>query len=181
MMSSKNETPNESADATRPSTAAADNSKTYSDLPRWKRYGLLVAIVFLTALLRAQRNLITPFYPNVAQERGLGETGIGAVFGSLDFVACASCLMWAQVLQRVRVQHVYAAAIVGTSTFSGLFAALASVHDPRAFLATSVVLRVLMGFFTGAYFVAESAVLLALFPENVAAINGVLEAAAFIG
>merc|ERR1711936_1392787 len=117
-----------------------------------------------------------PFYPIKAEELGASPAQYGFVFGIIHLAIFISGPIFGKYMHKLGVRKVYFFGIIVTALCALAFGALDFVQDKTTFLVLSYMLRIFEGIAEAASWSAVFAMLLTMFPENVATIYSITEA-----
>ena len=117
-----------------------------------------------------------PFYPIVAESKGATVAEYGFVFGIIHLAIFVSGPLFGKYMHKLGLKNVYIFGVISTGVCALLFGFLDFVQDKVAFLAYSYTLRVLEGIAEAASWSAVFAMLLQMFPHNVATVYSFTEA-----
>uniref|UniRef100_T1J6T1 Major facilitator superfamily (MFS) profile domain-containing protein n=1 Tax=Strigamia maritima TaxID=126957 RepID=T1J6T1_STRMM len=146
-----------------------------------RQWLVIINFVIVNFCTAACVSLQAPFYPAEAERKGVTSSQYGFVFGVFEFVVFAVSPLYGKYIGHIGHKFLVTAGTFLTSNSCILFGMLDKVYSANTFLTLSFLVRIVEGIGQAAYLTGSFTIIAQEFPNRVATMFAILEAAYGVG
>lgn len=143
--------------------------------------GLIMTMMLLNLFAMGSMSLLVPFYPGVAENKGISFKTIGLIISTYSITQVAfSFVVGKKLAQWGRRRFLYTGIFLTAVSIFG-FGTVDWIEDPTTFVICSLIWRLISGLGGACMHVTTYAIVSLKYPENIEQNIGLLEAASGLG
>ncbi|GFR33623.1 MFS-type transporter SLC18B1 [Trichonephila clavata] len=147
----------------------------------WKKFYVVVSLVYANFWMAASFSLQAPFFPREAELKGATPTQYGFVFSVFELVVIVMSPVYGKLIPRVTPKFLITSGVLVGGIACCAFGSLDYVPAGTTYIALAFVVRIFEGFGAASLMTASFTIVAATFPDTVATSFSLMETAFGLG